>query len=238
MGGIFARTDYLLLRRDSHVYAYAEYQMRKRIRRYAMIACAVLDEERNVRRRLNPVPVPAGVRIDRVSALENWDDDLFVRFTRFARADLHRIGTACGLGAINRTSERDRYSRLEGMIILLNRLSYPSKWDSLVGTFERSPSSMSRIFSDVLRRIYMSCANSISLNKEHFLVNLQRFSNAIQLKGGHQLDCVGFIDGTIRPCCRPCEGQRAVYNGNKKVHSLKFQSVVVPDGLIISLYGP
>ena len=31
---------------------------------------------------------------------------------------------------------------------------------------------------------------------------------------------------------------RVVYNGHKRVHSLKFQSVVVPNGLIAHLYGP
>ncbi len=29
-----------------------------------------------------------------------------------------------------------------------------------------------------------------------------------------------------------------VYNGHKRVHSLKFQSVVVPNWLIANLYGP
>ncbi len=29
-----------------------------------------------------------------------------------------------------------------------------------------------------------------------------------------------------------------VYNGHKRVHSLKFQSVVAPNGLIANLYGP
>ncbi|CAH3172856.1 unnamed protein product [Porites lobata] len=32
--------------------------------------------------------------------------------------------------------------------------------------------------------------------------------------------------------------QRVVYNGHKRVHALKFQSVVVPNGLIANLYGP
>ena len=32
--------------------------------------------------------------------------------------------------------------------------------------------------------------------------------------------------------------QRTMYNGYKRVHAMKFQSVVVPDGLIANLSGP
>ena len=47
-----------------------------------------------------------------------------------------------------------------------------------------------------------------------------------------------FVDGTVRPICRPGKNQRVVYNGCKRVHALKFQSAVAPNGLIANLYGP
>ena len=37
---------------------------------------------------------------------------------------------------------------------------------------------------------------------------------------------------------RPKNNQREVYNGHKRVHALKFQSVVLPNGLIANLNGP
>ena len=46
------------------------------------------------------------------------------------------------------------------------------------------------------------------------------------------------IDGTIRPICRPSQEQRIMFNGHKRVHSLKFQSVTLPNGLIANLFGP
>ena len=51
-------------------------------------------------------------------------------------------------------------------------------------------------------------------------------------------DCWGFVDGTVRPVCRPSENQRAIYNGHKRVHSIKFQAVVLPNGLVGNLFGP
>ena len=42
----------------------------------------------------------------------------------------------------------------------------------------------------------------------------------------------------MSPICRPGRNQRVVYNGHKRVHALKVQSVVAPNGLIAYLYGP
>ena len=42
----------------------------------------------------------------------------------------------------------------------------------------------------------------------------------------------------MRPIARPNQQQRIVYNGHKWVHSLKFQSVALPNGLIGNMYGP
>ena len=48
----------------------------------------------------------------------------------------------------------------------------------------------------------------------------------------------GFIDGTLRKTCRPSLFQKLMYSGHKRCHGIKFQSVVTPDGLFASMYGP
>ena len=48
----------------------------------------------------------------------------------------------------------------------------------------------------------------------------------------------GFLDATVRQCCRPIFFQRAVYCGKERCHALKFQSVVAADGMICHLSGP
>ena len=40
----------------------------------------------------------------------------------------------------------------------------------------------------------------------------------------------GFIDGTVRPISRPAKYQLVCYYGHKRVHGLKFQSVVLQNG--------
>ena len=51
-------------------------------------------------------------------------------------------------------------------------------------------------------------------------------------------NCWGFVDGTVRRISMPGHDQRIMYNGHKRVHAIKFQSVAAPNGLVANLYGP
>ena len=66
---------------------------------------------------------------------------------------------------------------------------------------------------------------------------LQIYANAISAKGA-PLDRFVFIDGTLVRICRAGKNQRIVYNGHKRVHAIKFQSLAPPNGIIGNLYGP
>ena len=48
----------------------------------------------------------------------------------------------------------------------------------------------------------------------------------------------GFIDGTVRKICRPTYNQKAAYSGHKRHHAIKYQSVYLPDGMFMTLFGP
>lgn len=41
-----------------------------------------------------------------------------------------------------------------------------------------------------------------------------------------------------QPVCRPKFGQREVYNGHKRKHVIKFQSIVLCNGMLCSVLGP
>ena len=51
-------------------------------------------------------------------------------------------------------------------------------------------------------------------------------------------DTWGFLDGTVRPIAWPIHNQHHVYNGHKRVHALKFQGLMVPNGVIVHLARP
>ena len=68
--------------------------------------------------------------------------------------------------------------------------------------------------------------------------NHQFYAEAIHEKGAPLENCFGFIDGTIRPICRPGQHQRLVYNGHKRTHSLKFPCVALPNGILAHIFRP
>ena len=69
-------------------------------------------------------------------------------------------------------------------------------------------------------------------------VAFQQYAESISRKGAPLNNCFDFIDGNVRPFSRPGSGQRIVYNGHKRVHVLKSQSMALPNGLIGNIFGP
>ena len=65
---------------------------------------------------------------------------------------------------------------------------------------------------------------------------LQTYSVASYDKGVALDNCFGIVDGTVRPISKPGVNQRTVYNGQKRVHAFKFQSLALPNGLIGHLW--
>ena len=96
------------------------------------------------------------------------------------------------------------------------------------------------ITNHVLEFIYSNHSQLITeLNNSLLIPNLlEVYANAVHEKGAALQNCFGFIDGIVRPIAKTGVNQRIFYNGHKRVHSLKFQSVVIPNGLIAHLYGP
>lgn len=67
---------------------------------------------------------------------------------------------------------------------------------------------------------------------------LREFAAAVHATGAALPNCVAFIDGTVRAVARPSRHQRQVYNGHKRKHSIKYQALSTPDGIIVHLHGP
>ena len=124
--------------------------------------------------------------------------------------------------------------------MLLKRMTYPCRYSDMIYRFGRPVPVLSVVTNQVLDYIYDVHSHRITQWNDQILnpVALQSYADAISRKGAALENCFGFVDGTVRPICRPKENQRVVYNGHKRVHSLKFQSVTLPSGLIANMYGP
>ena len=123
--------------------------------------------------------------------------------------------------------------------IVLRRLSYPNRIGDLLPLFGRSPSEISMIFNRTIDCILQNKGQLLArLDQPWLRDNLEQFAAAVYTKGAPIKNCWGFIDGTVRAICRPSQNQDIVFNGHKRVHALKFQVVVSPNGLIAHMYGP
>ncbi|CAC5374537.1 unnamed protein product [Mytilus coruscus] len=63
------------------------------------------------------------------------------------------------------------------------------------------------------------------------------YANAVAARDAPLLNCWHFINGSVRPLCRPTTIQRILFNGHKRVHAIKFQSIVALNGLVANMYG-
>ena len=128
----------------------------------------------------------------------------------------------------------------EGLCIVLKRFAYPCRYSDMIPIFGRSVSELSNISNEVIGWLYAEHGHRVT-QWNHTIMSpalLSTYADAIYNKGAALDSCFGFIDGTVRPICRPIVDQRTVYNGHKRVHALKFQAVVLPNGLISHLFGP
>ena len=131
-------------------------------------------------------------------------------------------------------------SGLEGLSILLKRLAYPCRFTDMAYRFGRSPPELCLIFNQVLDLVYGAHHHRLQSWDQHFLSpdNLHNYAQAIHAHGAPLQNCSGFVDGTVRRIARPKYHQRILYSGHKRVHAIKFQSIVLPHGLIGNLSRP
>ena len=127
------------------------------------------------------------------------------------------------------------------LILLLKRLCYPCRYSNMVHLFARLVPVLCIIRNQVLDYIYQAHSHRILQWNHQQLsqANLERFAEVVHRKGAPLNNCFAFVDGTVHPICRPSTvNQRLLYNGHKHFHGIKFQSVVIPDGMTANMHGP
>lgn len=174
------------------------------------------------------------------------DADCVHRF-RFDKSELLMLMELMGLSDIV-TRERTAATAIEALCVLLYRLAVPARWHDLSGFFGRSASGLSNIFLHLLNNLDSRYENLAAFSSGIVSERLAVYADAIFVAGAPYPNVWCFIDGTVRGVCRPqprkvCGKrkyltQQSVYNGHKRKHALKFQTLLTPDGLIAHLYGP
>jgi nuclease HARBI1 len=171
--------------------------------------------------------------------LESHNTEACEHLFRFRHAEIIAICSNIGVDSNITLKNRCVLPKIEAMCIFLNRLAYPSRLEGMERIFGRQFTVLSRAVKTVMDIIYYRFKHLVSLSTSYVTPSvLESWMAAIRRKGAPLEFCFGFVDGTVRPICRPSRYQKQAYNGHKRVHALKFQSVSAPDGIIIDLTGP
>ena len=132
----------------------------------------------------------------------------------------------------------------EALSVLLKRFAYPCRFADMVARFGRPVPQLCMITNRMMDYLFDEYSHLlVDLNQPWLSGDGLRHFAAIKHDKEAPLEsCWGkFIDETVRPVRKADENQRILYNlynRHKRVHGIKFQSVVAPNGLIASLFGP
>ena len=85
--------------------------------------------------------------------------------------------------------------------------------------------------------IYQHYHHRLELWNLNFLQQpfLHRYADAEAALGTPLYNCFDYVGGTIAPSCKPVLIERVVYSHDTRVHSSKFQTADLSNGLIINL---
>lgn len=172
--------------------------------------------------------------------LQNMNDDECLAEFRVNLSELKALAEALRIPEYFTCPNGTVATGIEGLCVVLRRFAYPCRFSDMMHRFGRSVHEISLIASEVTDFMYENHGHLLRTFNQQWLEpdRLVEFANAIHNRGAALTNCWGFVDGTVRPIARPDQHQRTVYNGHKRVHAIKFQSVVAPNGLIANLYGP
>lgn len=172
------------------------------------------------------------------------DADAFHHF-RFGIAGLGELVARSRLPAFFNTRSGYPTDAEEAMLIVLNRLAYPSRQPDLNnGRFNRWPSEISEIWLRTCTLLQEQWADLITCFRDYFQRNgLARVcGEAMARSSGYPAAKIAFfIDGTDIYITRPGGpnvNQRAFYDGHHRAHAIKFLLLTSPCGLIICILGP
>ena len=167
-------------------------------------------------------------------------EKFFIQHFRFSHAEMDRVVVSLidiGFPLVVKTKTRDKCPLYEAVCMMCYKYAWPTRLGSMTRIFGASTSRMSRIVTALRRLLFHHFAASLKSPQLLSLATLETYCRAVRAKSGLSI-CFAFIDGTVRPVCKPSILQGSCYNGKDRVHALKYQAVTTPDGMFLQVAGP
>ena len=101
--------------------------------------------------------------------------------------------------------------------LLLRQTAHPCRYSDLIPKFSRPVLELSMITNRVVNYHYDNHGHGLTQWNHQIMISppLHRYANSESAQGAPLKNYFGFIDGTVRPICRPVHLQEVVYNGHK-----------------------
>ena len=172
--------------------------------------------------------------------LDELSDAECKSYFRFYRSDIYRLAEVLQIPEEITCYNWSVFDGIEALCVFLRRFAYPCRYADIIPQFGRSVPELSIMSNFILDSVYNRHGHLLRTFTQAWLSpqKLEEYAEIISNKGAPLNNCWGFVDGTVRPVCRPGLNQRSLYNGHKRVRAIKFQSVAAPNGMIANLYGP
>ena len=137
--------------------------------------------------------------------VDEWSDVECHTELRFAKQDLDELLECLGVPEKITCEQRTVCGGMEGLCILLKRLSYPCRYTDMVPRFGRNPTELCLIFNRIVDFIYDNHHHRLRRWDQFFLQpnQLNRYAEAVHQQGAPLSNCFGFIDGTVLGIARP-----------------------------------
>ena len=163
--------------------------------------------------------------------LEGLENDECVSEFRFEMKDVYILGITSKITESIFCFNETKVDGIDSLCIFLKRFAYPCRYSDMIIRLGRPVPELCLASNHVINFMYDRWGHLVKTMNQQWLasVNLQLLVDTIHASGSPLHNCCGFIDGSVRPICRPRKDQRILYNGHKKVHAIKFQSVVAPN---------
>ena len=168
---------------------------------------------------------------------DDYDDKMFRSYFRFEKTEVHEIIRFLQLPDVIRSTERDQAPAYDVFCMMCMKFAHPVGLFTMIKMFGKSCPVISRLISALRGLLYDRFADSLKNPKVLTPAQCTEFAQRIEVICGMPI-VVGFIDGTVRPICKPSVLQGPLYSGKDRVHSLKYQAINTPDGIIRHMAGP
>ncbi|KAF7987128.1 hypothetical protein HWV62_339 [Athelia sp. TMB] len=138
------------------------------------------------------------------------------------------------------TEGRYVFEGIEALTLTLARFRTAGDMYEMITHYNRSQSAISEIVNWIVMYIDDHWGHLLDFDHTNLLspANLEIYADTIYAAGAPLAGIWAFIDCTIRRIARPSRWQRVAYNGHKKFHALKFQALMLPNGIFGHLFGP